>query len=92
MTTINIRIDEELKIQALKTLNKIGLDMSSAVKLFLQQVVNNGAIPFKPKTKNAYILELEAEVQDAIKNGKGYKSAEQMHRAILGNKVYDSLK
>jgi DNA-damage-inducible protein J len=48
MSTINIRIDEKLKKQARKTLASIGMDTSSAVKVFLTQVVKEKGLPFKP--------------------------------------------
>ena len=55
MTTINIRIEDKIKSQAVKTLSKIGLDMSSAVKLFLYQVINEDGLPFKPRRTPAEI-------------------------------------
>ena len=39
MTTLNVRIDETPKKKAAKTLAGLGLDMSGAIKLFLNQVV-----------------------------------------------------
>ena len=47
--TINIRIDSKLKRQSEKTLKKMGLNISSAVRMFLAQVVKEGGIPFKIK-------------------------------------------
>lgn len=79
MTTINIRIDEGTKVQAAKTLAKIGLDMSSAIKLFLYQVVTERGLPFAP-TKNpaAVRARWDAGVLDALKNGKSYVSAKEL--------------
>ncbi len=91
MSTINIRIEEDLKLQAAKVLMKLGLDMSSAVKMFLQQVINTGTIPFQVKTKSAYRLEIEKEIAEAMK-GPGYKNAEEMFRAMLGDKRYEEWK
>jgi len=44
---INIRTTTELKAQATDVLRRMGLDMSTAVNLFLTQVVNKNAIPFE---------------------------------------------
>ena len=44
---INIRTTNELKTNANEVLHKIGLDMSTAVNIFLTQVVNKRAIPFE---------------------------------------------
>jgi addiction module RelB/DinJ family antitoxin len=46
-TNINIRTTNELKANASQVLRNMGLDMSTAVNLFLVQVVNKNAIPFE---------------------------------------------
>ena len=43
---INIRTTSELKDNANNVLTRLGLDMSTAVNLFLTQVVDKNAIPF----------------------------------------------
>lgn len=48
MKTINIRIDEELKNKASSILSRMGLDLSSAIKMFLNQVVVKKGVPFSP--------------------------------------------
>jgi len=45
--SITFRIEEDLKAEADAVLNEIGLNMSSALTMFLKQVVNHRAIPFK---------------------------------------------
>jgi len=39
MGTINVRIDRDIKAKAGKTLSALGLDTSTAVRIFLHQVV-----------------------------------------------------
>ena len=46
MKTLQIRIDEETKAQAQAIFSALGLDMSSAVRLFLRQVIEQQKIPF----------------------------------------------
>lgn len=84
MTTLNVRIEEKTKARATKTLAKLGLDMSSAVKLFLTQVIKEDGLPFTP-TNNAKAIRArwDKEVADALKSGKRYSSAEEMHDDIL---------
>ena len=48
-TNINIRTDSELKAKAQAVLNDLGLDMSTAMNVFLHQIVYNQAIPFEIK-------------------------------------------
>lgn len=42
-----VRIDADIKQQATALLGTLGLDMSSAVNLFLHQCVLQGGIPFR---------------------------------------------
>ena len=57
--TIQIRIDAKTKQAARKTLDELGLDMSSAVKLFLTNVVNRKGIPLDLRTENGFTLAQE---------------------------------
>jgi len=82
MATVNVRIEEKVKTQAAKTLGKIGLDMSTAIKVFLHQVITEGGLPFVPSTNTATIkARWDAQVAEARK-GIGYKSAEEFRRNI----------
>ncbi len=91
MTTINIRIDENLKKKASKTFASMGLDVSSAVKLFLHQSILEQRIPFEIRTVNGYTKAYEDELlkdvnqlKEDIKKGKakGYKSIKALHRDL----------
>lgn len=48
-TNLYVRIEPDVKEQAEKVLDGLGLSMSNAVGLFLKQVVINQAIPFDLK-------------------------------------------
>ena len=47
MAQISLRVDDELKRGAEKTLNDIGLSMSTAINIFLKTVVRENRIPFE---------------------------------------------
>ncbi|WEV68218.1 type II toxin-antitoxin system RelB/DinJ family antitoxin [Bifidobacterium sp. ESL0769] len=47
-TRINFRTDEETKEEANSIFAKLGLDMSTALNMFLQQTINDQGLPFKP--------------------------------------------
>lgn len=47
MSQIAVRVDDELKKEATVIFNELGLDMTTAVKLFLKQSVLTKSIPFK---------------------------------------------
>ena len=73
MATVNmsIRMDTELKKQADAMLAAMGLNMTTAMNMFLRQVVRQGKIPFEIATDipNAETLAAMKEVDDMI-NGK----------------------
>ena len=84
MATLSIRIEEKTKREANKTLSALGLDMSSAVKMFLNQVVIEQGIPFKPsRTPQQVKDEYDKEVAWALKHGKRYTSASKMFEDIM---------
>lgn len=84
MTTINIRIDADIKNKATITLNKLGLDMSSAIKMFLTQVIHQKEIPFVSSVNSRRIKERwDREFEDAKKNGKTFTSAKDLMNDIL---------
>ena len=49
---VNIRVDEELKTQTEILLSDMGLNMSTAVNIFLRQVLRTGGIPFEITTRS----------------------------------------
>ena len=48
-TNLNIRTDKEIKDQAKKIFNELGLNMTTAVNIFLRTVIREHGIPFKLK-------------------------------------------
>jgi addiction module antitoxin, relB/dinJ family len=49
MPQIAVRVDDQLKKEATALFNELGLDMTTAVKLFLKQSVLTRSIPFEVK-------------------------------------------
>lgn len=82
MTTIQVRIDEKTKAKARKVFSKMGLDVSSGIKLYLTRVAQDETIPFVVRTENGYTLEQEQqlirETEWAEKHGKRYSSVEEI--------------
>jgi len=54
---INVRTDAEIKAQAQKIFESIGLDLSTAVNLFLKQTVKANNLPFTVGMSYAYPAE-----------------------------------
>jgi len=54
-TSMNIRTDVEIKRQAEELFSELGLNMTTAVNMFLRQVVRNQAIPLELSLKPTVI-------------------------------------
>lgn len=67
MATIptQIRIDAELKKQAVELFGQLGMDMSSATNIFLRQCILRGGLPFNVELPN-----YKAEVIEAMEEAK----------------------
>jgi len=89
---LNVRLDKETKEKAQKTLNELGLDLSSGVKLFLKSVVATQSIPFEIRTKNGYTRDQEMrivrETEEALAEydsgkQKGFRSGRELIKSLL---------
>ena len=73
MAQINLRVDDDTKRNAEKTLDEIGLSMSTDINIFLKTVARENRIPFELSADPFYskknIAELEKRVAD-IQSGK----------------------
>ncbi|WP_455611386.1 type II toxin-antitoxin system RelB/DinJ family antitoxin [Cloacibacillus porcorum] len=73
MAQISLRVDDDVKHNAEKTLNDIGLSMSAAINIFLKTVAREKRIPFELSADPFYsasnIRYLENVMRD-IKEGK----------------------
>lgn len=69
MATINFNVDENVKNEASDLFKSLGLDMTTAMNLFLRQAINYGGIPFEIRKPNAETLAAIEEVEK-IKRGE----------------------
>ena len=74
-TNINVRVDSELKQSAEALFDDLGLNMSSAITMFLKTAVSHDGIPFEVKrfTPNAETRAALAEYEEMKKNPDKYK-------------------
>jgi len=63
--SVQARIKPELKEQADEIFASIGLSTADAIRMFIQQTVNVGGLPFAPiaKRPNATLLAAMAEIE-----------------------------
>ena len=88
MSTIQIRVDKKLKKQARKVLDEIGLDMSSAITLYLKQISLRKGLPFLALTKN----DLTPEAEDTILNAaQDVRSGKNITHAMNPDELIDYL-
>lgn len=94
----NIRIDTELKRQAQQLFSDLGMDMTTAVNIFLRQAVREQAIPFRigePARLNAETLEAIAEMREMLaemqemlahpEKYRGYHDIDEMMEELEAN-------
>lgn len=88
LKSTNIKIDEDLKAAAQKLFTSLGLDMTSAINIFLRQAVKEQAIPFRigepemnEETRKA-IKELEV-MKKHPERYKSYTDVSEMMKEIL---------
>ena len=81
-----IRIDADIKKQAMELFSNLGLDMSSAVNMFLHQCVLRGGIPFSVEMPrfNQETLDAMEEARRISRNPqiKGYTSMDELRKAL----------
>ena len=89
MATVNmsIRMDTELKKQADAMLADMGLNMTTAMNMFLRQVVRQGKIPFEIATDipNSETLVAMKEMDDMIRGkipAKKYTSTDELFKDL----------
>lgn len=72
---VNIRMEEELKKQAEQLFAELGMNMTTAINVFVRQAVNYGGIPFEIVKKDGFYntsntLILRQSIQQ-LENGAG---------------------
>lgn len=74
-TSMNIRMDSALKRQAQELFAALGMDMTTAVNIFLRQSIQRQGLPFEVTLNrmNSETLEAIAEVQEMKKHPERYK-------------------
>ena len=65
-STITVRVDDKLKKAASDVFREVGMDMSTAITIYLKQVVRTNGIPFPISAEIPNALTLKA-IQEAEK-------------------------
>ncbi|MCH5295566.1 MAG: type II toxin-antitoxin system RelB/DinJ family antitoxin [Treponema sp.] len=84
---VQVRVDEALKQKVTKVYEGLGLDLSSAVRMFFTRSVQVGGIPFSVSAESTYSYEdaMENIMQarrDSIKNGTADMTLDEINAII----------
>lgn len=82
MVQISLRIDDEVKRSAEKTLDSIGLSMSAAINIFLKTVIRENRIPFELSADPFYSKENTALLEQRVMDIRSGKSSLKEHELI----------
>lgn len=80
--TVQSRVRPELKAQAEALFSAMGMSTAEAIRIFLQQSVNIGGLPFQPTAKQPSAATLEAMKELETGGGKRYADADELHKDL----------
>lgn len=86
---IQIRIDAVTKKEAKKILDNLGLDMSTAVKLFFRQIINAKNLPFELRGENGLTLRNAEILRESIASAKNSNKSFKTGAALLKDALHD---
>lgn len=92
MATVTARVDENVKKEAEILFKKMGLNMSTAMNLFLKKCILEQGIPFELKVSNRETLKVMQETDDILSGKierKGYNSAEELFEDLGFKEIKD---
>ena len=85
MGVLQIRIDDDLKNQANAIYSALGIDLSTAIRMFLKKSVQEGGIPFDTKvdkvTLNA-IQSINSMRETSNRNGNSEMTLDEINEEI----------
>ena len=85
MAILQVRLDNELKNQATAIYNELGIDLSTAVRMFLKKSVQTGGIPFETKVDSVTLKAIVAIDQMrniSEQNGNSLMSLDDINEEI----------
>ena len=85
-TNLNIRTDKNVKIAAEKIFEELGLNMTTAINIFLRQTIRENGIPFELtlNTPNSVTMAASEEGKRIAcdESVKGYTDMEELKAAL----------
>jgi DNA-damage-inducible protein J len=82
LTSLNIKIERDLKREADALFNAMGMTLSAAVNIFVRQAVQEQAIPFQIKLNEKRRFHKLLEKMEAEAEMRGYMTEEEINAEI----------
>lgn len=76
--TVQLQVSPELKKQAEAVFAALGLSTADAIRMFLQQVVTTGDLPFQPTAKRPNPQTLEAMTDLEGRGGQTFRTTAEL--------------
>lgn len=92
MSNIHVRVKDETKKSASKVLERMGIDMSTAITMYLHQIVITQTIPFRLVTENGLTLQQEKSILEASEEARNGKNVTEVKNWKEAKVHLDSLK
>ena len=89
-TMLQVRIDDDLKTQAALVYDQLGMDLSTAVRIFLKKSVAVNGIPFEVKndsSTNRAMAAINNMRRTAKKNGLSDMSLDEIDNIIANTRT-----
>lgn len=85
MAVVQVRVDDDLKNQASVIFNELGIDLSTAIRMFLKRTVLEKGIPFDTKLDDVTlkgILAIERMRTISEENGNSNMTLDEINEVI----------
>ena len=79
MASVQVKVDDQLRADAQAVASGMGLDLASAVRIFLTQMVRENGLPFRPYADPFYSAKNQAhlaQVAEDLNSGKNCSARE----------------
>ena len=78
-TSMSIRLDSEVKEQAQKVFNNLGMDMTTAINIFLRQAIQYQGLPFDVRLdENRKLLEVLTDLDQNRNMSQSFESVSDL--------------
>ena len=78
-TSMSIRLDSEVKEQAQQVFNHLGMDMTTAINIFLRQAIQYQGLPFDVRLdENRKLLQVLTDVDQNCNMSQSFESVSDL--------------